>query len=163
MRLLALDLGTKTGWALHDQGTVTSGTWVLATPKEVKTLRAQGLDRCCDFRTSRLRQHLHNVDPHVIVFEDVQFATSLLQVQLWSSLRAMVWLESATRKVVAVDVGTLKKFATGNGKADKEHMAQAAHKAGFGGGSVERFMDADDNEIDAWWLLQHELKNGTNL
>jgi len=31
--ILALDLGTKTGWAIERDGKIESGTWVLATPK----------------------------------------------------------------------------------------------------------------------------------
>jgi len=178
LKILALDLGTKTGWALSDNGVVTSGTWVLAKPEEIERMRAEGLDRCCDFRSQRLRQHIDNIDPHVVYFEDIQFAKTLLQVQLWASLRAMVWLRSSISQVVAVDVGTLKKFATGKGNADKEHMAAAAIKQGAfllgrnrkgkpvtikpepGG---ESGPVADDNEIDAWWLLQYALKNGTTV
>lgn len=160
MRILALDLGTKTGWALAETHepfrqwcpTITSGTWVLATPKEVKELRAKDLDRCCDFRASRLLfriKELGEVD--LMLFEDVQFSTTTLQTQMWGSLRAMVWLCSGDTQVVAVPVATLKKFATGKGNADKEAMARAASLAG---GPLE----ADDNEIDAWWLLQMALK-----
>jgi crossover junction endodeoxyribonuclease RuvC len=158
MRILAIDLGTKTGWALWEDGVTTSGTWVLAKAKEITELRAKDLDRCCDFRASRLRQHILSVNPNWIYFEDVQFATSLLQVQLWSSLRAMVWLSAnETARVKAVDVGTLKKFATGKGNADKPHMLEAAILKGF------KSIGADDNEVDAWHLLQYALKNGTNL
>jgi hypothetical protein len=161
MRILALDLGTKTGWALHEDGVTTSGTWVLAKSKEITELRKKDLDRCCDFRPGRLKQFIGSMHPlNYLYFEDVQFATSLLQVQLWSSLRAMVWLQSPLCVVKAVDVGTLKKFATGKGNADKEHMAAAANRSGFIN------IGADDNEIDAWWLLQlalKDLKNGATL
>jgi hypothetical protein len=178
MRILAIDLGTKTGWALFDNGVTTSGTWVLAKPSEVTELRSKDLDRCCDFRPSRLREHLTTVtclSPlDLIIFEDVQFATSLLQVQLWSSLRSVLWMASDTCKVKAVDVGTLKKFATGKGNADKEHMLEAALAKGKGfftrarvGNKdiVLRLVDGiyrqppvDDNEVDAWHLLQLALK-----
>lgn len=168
MKILALDLGTKTGWALYDaypklpdMPGITSGTWVLAKPAEVKRMRAADLDRCCDIRAARLRECIVSVGPvDAIYFEDVTFSTTTLQTQMWGSLRAVVWLETSQAlgpKGVAVPVATLKKFATGKGNADKAHMLEAAIKQGF------KSIGADDNEVDAWHLLQFALKNGTNL
>jgi hypothetical protein len=46
---------------------------------------------------------------------------------------------------VHISPGTLKAFATGNGKADKAAMILAAYKR-----AGREFVD--DNECDAWWL-----------
>lgn len=127
-RILALDLGTYTGWAYQAaDGTVTGGTLELVIGKEE---RRERLDRRADPRVLQffewLRTRVGLVD--IVVFEDVQFSSYTLQVQLWSSLRAAVWLAFGGRPGVFIDavpVGSLKKFATGSGAADKEAMASA--------------------------------------
>ncbi|MHA3774530.1 hypothetical protein ACXR0O_23645 [Verrucomicrobiota bacterium sgz303538] len=85
-----------------------------------------------------------------------------MRQQLWASLRAAIWAAAAqfqTRpgldeadqvQVVCVPIGTLNKFATGNGGAQKDDMAAALKEE-----HPERFSPArDDNEVDALWLLQ---------
>jgi len=160
LRILALDLGTRTGWALFDNGETQSGTWRLATPKEIKAQAAAKRERCCDIRAGRLRSLIEGVGPvDRIYFEDVQFVGSVMQVQLWSSLRAMLWLEACKTmapRVVAVPVGTLKKFA-GKGNADKAYMARAAAARGF------FKSEADDNEVDAWLLLQFAIQTDNTI
>ena len=54
MNILALDLGTKTGWAVSNNGVIKSGTWVLGTRDEVKKAAALRLDRRHDPRFIRL-------------------------------------------------------------------------------------------------------------
>jgi hypothetical protein len=155
MRVLALDLGTKTGWAMLDEGIVTGGTWTLAKPKEIATQKAMNLHRCCDMRPARLIAFIRGVLPvDVVYFEDVQFLSTQYQAQLWASLRCVVTLLHPEVRLVAVPVGTLKKFATGFGNAKKEDMAKAlpggimvANEAGDG------FRAMDDNEVDARHLL----------
>lgn len=168
MRILALDLGTHTGWALYEGGAITSGTWLLATPKELRAQKKANLDRCCDMRPARLQDHLDKVGPvDVIYFEDVQFCSTQLQAQLWASLRAVVSLRYPGCKIVAVPVGTLKKFATGKGNASKEEMAEALLKkdpAFFGDperGLFKRgdaIVEVDDNEADALHLLNLAIR-----
>lgn len=155
MRILALDLGTKTGWALLDGEVITGGTWTLAKPKEIATQKAANLHRCCDMRPARLMAFIRGVMPvDEIYFEDVQFLSTQYQAQLWASLRCIVTLLYPEVGIVAVPVGTLKKFATGFGNAKKEQMAAAlvggimvANEKGDG------FRAMDDNEVDARHLL----------
>jgi Holliday junction resolvasome RuvABC endonuclease subunit len=180
MRLLALDLGTKTGWALLDNdGSVRSGTWTLGTDKELAQAKAMKLDRCCDFRPSRLFDRINELKPELIYFEDVQFASTQLQAQLWGSLRGIVTLFFPAAKIRAVPVGTLKKFATGKGNALKPAMAAALEKApGFFMGvtrrgkpqlfktptlvdvitAAQQAIPVDDNEVDAIHLLNFARK-----
>lgn len=129
----------------------------LATPKEIKTH-----DRAVDsLRFDRLVQHLRELFGRhaalVVAWEDVQFASTLYQVQLWTTLRAAVWaaLHSCgagpapfDAQRLAVPVGTLKKFATGSGAADKDRMLAAAVAAGH----VPAGTGLDDNAIDALWV-----------
>jgi hypothetical protein len=148
LKILALDLGTKTGWALLKNGAVSSGTWLLANEKELRSQKKANLDRCCDMRPSQLQARVIQVgDVDWIYFEDVQFLSSQLQAQLWASLRCIVTLFYPKIKLRAVPVGTLKKFATGKGNADKAAMMAAI--PGFTG---------DDNEADAIHLLHFARK-----
>ena len=151
---LALDLGTTTGWALWKEGTVTSGSWLLATPKELRQQRKRGGERRGDLRFHRLREHIaaaiaaHGIEQ--IIFEDVLFLSSQAQSQLWASLRAAVWCYSIQVSVDCVHTGTLKKFATGNGNADKAAMVAAL-------GALPAPWNrpvGDHNEADALWILR---------
>jgi Holliday junction resolvasome RuvABC endonuclease subunit len=161
MSILALDLGTKTGWAHLAWGVVYSGTQSLATEKELREMRKLDLDRCCDIRIKRLYEFIQSFDfvDH-IYFEDVEFQSSRAQTQLWASLRAMVILQHPQRIVRAVPVGTLKKFATGKGNAKKEQMAAALPNCGL---ALEEKV-RDDNEVDALHLLNFAIKelNGSS-
>lgn len=150
VNILALDLGTKTGWAMLSGSQVTHGTWRLATPKEVKEQKLAGRDRCCDCRFARLLEHisaLGHID--VCYFEDVQFSSSTQQTQLWASFRAVVVMLQPKVKIVAVPVGTLKKTATGSGNADKDKMRAAL----VGVVPAETLAEMDDNAVDAYHLL----------
>ena len=152
MNILALDLGTHTGWAQCRDGQPSSGTWLLATEKELREQRKAGLARCCDCRFDRLRQHILIQFPvDIIAFEDVQFLSSQAQSQLWAGFRTVVTLFHRPARLLAVPVGRLKKFATGNGNAKKEDMG-AAWRNTHGLLSTE---GRDDNEIDALHLLEY--------
>lgn len=168
LSILALDLGTKTGWALFRDGVRTSGTWLLATEKELGNQRKRDKDRCCDLRFGRLQDYIKGVGPiDWVYFEDVQFLSSQLQAQLWSGFRTVVSLMYPMVQVRAVPVGTLKKFATGKGNSKKDEMGRALLKqTQYTAPSAELFekgiyvveretgRPVDDNEVDALHLLE---------
>lgn len=160
MRILALDLGTKTGWASYDatHRFRDGGTWRLATDKELRRQKLDGLDRCCDIRPARLLARVGGVVATHIFFEDVQFLSTQLQSQLWASLRAMVTLQHPTTVVRAVPVGTIKKFGSGHGNATKEMMAAAFAKKHPEILVARVGCPPDDNEIDAQHLLDLAIK-----
>jgi hypothetical protein len=84
-----------------------------------------------------------------VVFEDVQFSTYTYQTQLWSSLRAAVWLafDGSPSKIDCLGVSQLKQFA-GSGSYKKKQMADALFQL-----SPEwKCAKLDDNAIDAIWL-----------
>lgn len=153
MNILALDLGTKTGWAarLVPEGPICAGTWELTTKKK-------GADCCViDPRLPQLREYLRArwaVRPiHCIAYEDVKFVRSQAQAHLWSAFRTVVWLFAHDHKIptICCPVQTLKKFATGSGAADKDAMALAyLEKTGQPPLALD-FMG--DDAIDAWHLL----------
>lgn len=170
--LLALDLGTLTGWAFGDLSgeNARSGVWKLATPGELK--RHKGDD---DLRVVRLARKLAEFHDKVgcVAWEQVQFIKSRAQAHLWAGLRAVIFLwiaEQRTRPItVACPVGTLKKYATGNGSALKPEMAQCLaakfpDRFVYAGGKLSKYDlltrgavsgMIDDNEVDALWLLDY--------
>ena len=165
MNTLALDLGTNTGFCFADtrKGLSQSvGTWCLAAKGETTEQAKTGGERTGDFRYKRLYEHIHEtvVEGAVrrIVFEDVLFASSQAQAQLWSSFRTAIWQMNVNIPgliVQCVPVQTLKIFATGNGAAQKEDMAEALYTSPE---LTQRERDyllklkLDDNAVDAVWL-----------
>jgi crossover junction endodeoxyribonuclease RuvC len=158
LKVLALDLGTQTGFC-YNLNRETEHVWVefagtktWATPKEITLFRKQRMDRRLDPRIWHfhkwLSHLLHENRFDVVVFEDVQFASTTLACQLWASLRSVVWVncEDTHTLTECVNVKTLKKWATGDGNATKETMAAFAIKSGY------ELPTLDDNGIDAFWL-----------
>lgn len=164
MNILALDLGTKTGFAISREGMPNVvGTWKLATAAEVKQWGKTRVVRTGDPRFCRLLALVTEMLPlDVIVFEDVQFSTTTKQTQLWSAFRSVLWTlqcscDAAKPLVVeCVPVQTLKKFATGSGGASKEAMIAAAFRRGCPPG-------VDDNGADAFHLLRWAQANLTRI
>lgn len=145
--MLALDLGTKTGWARRDEaGRVTSGTLDLG-----KLAKKRGVTRyrvLLDFLMGygggpRL------IPGDLVAFEDVAFMVSVRQAHVYGGLRAIVETAACDTGAVCVPVpvATIKKHATGSGKADKAAMIRAARRAGH--------EPKDDNEADALALLDY--------
>lgn len=158
LNILALDLGTNTGFAYNHGETFVCSTWNLGSPKQVKEWGKTRLTRRCDPRVSQLAYHIEQVHvPKIIdlvIFEDVLFCSTTYACQLWASLRAAVWLSGIPR-MECVPVQTLKIFATGRGNATKQDMARAALPFG------SNLHQLDDNGIDAFHLhrwAKHHIK-----
>jgi len=160
--ILALDLGSDTGWAYRNQGgVITAGTWTLQSEDSRKRAAKLRLDRRLDPRIPALNRKLEefwrahpaegaSMPVDFVVFEDVQFSRFTLQTQLWSSFRAVVWLFCYRHSISTdcINVKTLKKLATGSGAADKDWMIEAAQKL------FPNVPIVDDNCADALHLLQ---------
>lgn len=174
-KILALDLGTLTGYSLgeYDGSVFTivhNGTWELATEKELKFYRKYQ-NRNIDPRFWSLYIKVLDLlvgnsnEKFTVAYEDVLFSVSTAQTQLWATLRAAVWAAIKVREyrvsgVVPVPVQTIKKFATGSGAADKKfmriHLLQKHPEI--------RCDNLDDNAIDAIWLrLYIESKKAGKL
>lgn len=145
MKILSLDLGTKTGWAFSKDNNlknVYSGTQEFSLKRgESPGMRFLRFDKwISDFFVT------HNVD--VVVYEMPHHrggaATALLGGLVGILLKACAtyFIEHTS-----VHSGTLKKFAIGKGKASKEDMIKRAEE--LFSKKVE-----DDNEADAllMWL-----------
>lgn len=166
MRILALDLGTTFGYAMEDDHyPLSCGSVELATPKEIRYQARLRMDRRCDMRFMRFLRYVRmlcrNFSPAWIIFEDVQFASTSKQAHLWATWRAAVWLVSDEFQVQTecCPVATLKKFATGSGKAEKSDMARYLcqnPRFKLGKGFVvddNTGLKLDDNAVDALHLL----------
>lgn len=155
MDCLAIDLGTKTGYAYNRGALFCAGTKTLASSKEITAWGKVRLNRRCDPRIERLCELISgfsfgpgSVTFDVIVFEDVQFVSTTYQAHLWAGLRSAIWLCGKAKHFDCVPVGTLKLFATGNGAATKSAMGAALHRQ-----FPDRWRSCyDDNAIDAIWL-----------
>lgn len=175
MKILALDLGTTFGYAVEaDDYPLSCGSVLLATPKEIKYQAKLRMDRRCDMRFLRFVRHLRclctSFHPDWMVFEDVQFASTSKQAHLWATWRAAVWLvanEFSGVEIECCPVGTLKKFATGSGTADKgvmaEYLLQNPRFMLRHGLIIDRVtnLKIDDNAVDAIHLLnwmKHTLR-----
>ncbi len=152
MNILALDYGTDTGFCFGDitrDLPAQAGTWKLATKKEITEWGKNRRTRRCDPRIPRLAFHIKPFRPDYVVFEDVEFASSTYQVQLWASLRAAGWLSvHPDVRFECVPVGSLKSFASGSGNAKKEQMSEALklkHPALWNA-------KLNDDAVDAIWI-----------
>lgn len=145
---LALDLGTKTGWAIqHGTGTpIIHGVWNL------KPGRFDG----GGMRFVKFRNRLHELQGvDIVVFEEVRRHAGTDAAHVYGGLMATLtaWCEDNKIPYSGVPVGTIKKFWTGNGAASKEAMIAKCQRFGFP-------QVTDDNEADAIALLHWQLEEG---
>ena len=141
--VLALDLGTTTGWALRGQdGGITSGTI------SFKPSRFEG----GGMRYLRFRRWLAEIASLSggltrIPFEEVRRHVSTDSSHAYGGFLATLtaWCEQEAIPYEGVPVGTIKRYATGRGNADKAAMIAAIQARGF--------RPSDDNEADAIALL----------
>ena len=141
--ILALDLGTTTGWALrsHD-GLITSGT----------TSFRPGRFDGGGMRYLRFTNWLTEVDRlsgpiAAIWFEEVRRHVGTDAAHVYGGLMATLtaWAELRGIPYEGVPVGTIKRHATGKGNADKQAVIAAIKAKGHN--------PQDDNEADALALL----------
>lgn len=150
MNILALDLGTKTGWALSEHGRIESGVQVF----DVKRGESPGM-RYLRFRhwlpIAALRGHLPSVS--LIVYEQTHNrGGAATEVAAGFATRVQEYCADMGIEHAAVHTATLKKFTTGKGNADKLTMYVAAKARGWTHGNL-----TDDNEVDAICLLRYAL------
>lgn len=142
--LLALDLGARTGWALWQSGVVTSGVWDLAKSSNSR-FEGHGMRY---IRFVRLLKELP--EPYIISFEEVRRHLGVDAAHAYGGFVSHLtsFCDGKTPQIPyeGVPVGTIKKRATGSGRASKDDMVEACRK--HLGIDPE-----DDNEADALWIL----------
>ena len=148
MNVLALDLATRSGWALLDCGRVESGVETF----DVKRGESPGM------RYVRFNRWLQDVvcpgsaEPRVglIVFEQAhQRGGAATEVAAGFTTRVLEFCARASIEHAAVHSARLKKWTTGRGNADKAAMLETVARRW-------RRVDTDD-EADAVALLHYAL------
>lgn len=151
MALLALDLGTSTGWALEigsKSVELVSGVWDLRPGK----FGGAGM------RFVKLRNQLnllHDANQITqVVYEGVRRHLGVDAAHIYGGLMAHLqeWCEAKSIPYEGVSVQRIKKFATGKGNAAKDEMVAAVEAWGF--------RPANDDEADAIALLRCVLTEG---
>ncbi|NOX73873.1 MAG: crossover junction endodeoxyribonuclease RuvC [Alphaproteobacteria bacterium] len=147
--VLALDLGTTTGWALSASDLITSGT------VSFKPSRFDG----GGMRYLRFQNWLSEMDRLVgpiatIHYEEVHRHAGTDASHVYGGLMATLtaWAEMRGVPYQGVAVGTIKKHATGKGNANKQAMIDVARSKGF--------YPKDDNEADAIAILLWAIETG---
>ena len=146
--MLALDLGSSTGWALRtSDGLITSGTL---------SLRPGRFDGG-GMRYLRFANWLTELDRlsgpiAAIWFEEVRRHIGTDAAHIYGGFLATLtaWCERESVAYQGVPVGTIKRFATGKGNAGKDAVLAAMRQRGF--------QPADDNEADAIAILLWALE-----
>lgn len=150
--LLALDLGTRTGWAIsREDGAIRSGEWNLGNIGRAR----EGL-RFLLFRASLIGVR-DTYGTNRVVYEDVAFIQAGQKAaHLYGGWKAILlsWCETHDIPYDGVHTGTLKKFWAGSGRADKRTMTDIARAHGHA--------PASDNEADALALLYWALERETH-
>ena len=146
--ILALDLGTRTGWAIHQlDGTITSGTEHF-TPKRFEGGGMRYL------RFKRWLNELLSSSQHInaVFFEEVRRHAGVDAAHAYGGFMGHLtaWCEQHNIPYQGVPVGTIKKHATGKGNAGKDAMIAAVQARGHA--------PCDDNEADALALLHWALE-----
>ena len=148
--ILALDLGTQTGWAvLPRSGRIPSGV------TEFRPGRFEG----AGMAFLRFGKFLADLDRDAgpfdaVVFEEVRAHAGTLAAQVYGGFLAHLtaWCERQGAPYLGVPVATIKRHATGKGNAGKAEVIRAIKAQGFA--------PADDNEADALAILAWALGNG---
>ena len=139
--LLALDLGTATGWALSHHGKIRSG---------MISFKDTPFD-CKDSKYTRFRRWLDHQKAHFefeqIIYESVRRHAGTIAAQVYGGFMGTLQVFSDHHQIPyeGVSVGTIKKFATGHGHASKLDVMKAMVHKGH--------QPKDHNEADALALL----------
>ena len=141
--MLALDLGTTTGWALQ-----TGDDFISSGTVSFNHTRFDG----GGMRFLRFRRWLEQLDSdagpiEAIYFEEVRRHVGTDAAHVYGGLLAVLtaWCEEHLVAYQGVPVGTIKRFIAGKGNADKAAVIHAVRQRGFA--------PVDDNEADAIAIL----------
>ena len=148
--ILALDLGTQTGWSLMGRDAS-----IISGAESFKPQRFEGGGmRYLRFKRwlTEIKQCADGIDQ--VVFEEVRRHVGVDAAHAYGGFMGQLtaWCEHHQIPYQGVPVGTIKKHATGKGNAGKAEMIAAAKVRGFN--------PIDDNEADALALLDWALSQG---
>lgn len=148
--ILALDLGTTTGWAIRlADNSVTHG-FISFKPQRFEGggMRYLRFRRWLDevLVASVVPSHLQAIG--AVYFEEVRRHLGVDAAHVYGGLLATLtaWCEHHRIPYQGVPVGTIKRHVTGKGNASKAEVIAAIQATGY--------PVADDNEADALAVLQ---------
>lgn len=177
IRCLGLDLGSSCGVAIYDfipgkkllQDKLLLFQWDLSST---------GLDSGAS-RYMRLRGFLNVVNPDAMAYEDVKYTppreffinkkfgipavlarvATASEVLGGMKVTVATWAQEKSIPSIGFGVTTIKKFATGNGRASKEDMIKAANKNFNTAFDPAKYKaEGVDNVVDASFVLLMLLK-----
>jgi Holliday junction resolvasome RuvABC endonuclease subunit len=141
--VLALDLGTQTGWSLLSNGIITSGTLTF------KNDRYQG-GGMRYLRFCRWLDDLKTLAGSLteVYFEEVRRHLGIDAAHVYGGFLATLtaWCERESIPYQGVSVGTIKHHVTGKGNASKQEVLDSLKAKGY--------KPQDNNEADAIALLE---------
>lgn len=172
LRFLGLDLGSNCGVAIYDY---IPGQKVLKEKLHLFQwdLSTQGLESGAA-RFVRLRAFLNAVAPDVIGYEDVKYSppkeffvnkkfgipavlsrvATASEVLGGMKVTVATWAEEANLLSNGFAIATIKKYATGNGKASKDDMIAAANRLLGSAFDTSKYKSTGiDNVVDAAFIL----------
>ena len=149
--ILCLDLGTRTGWALHDDGATFSGSMTFRPGRYegggMRYLRFRQwlVELLAKSRRADIVGQASPID--AVYFEEVRAHAGTDAAHIYGGFLATLsaWCEQRSIPYQGVPVGTIKRHVTGKGNADKTAMIAAIRARGFN--------PTDDNEADALAIL----------
>jgi len=147
MNILAIDIGTTTGWARSSRAGTPWATCISGSAKFAPRRTEQAGHRWIKFRAFLAEQRLQAGDIHAVYYEDVKQHAGTLAAHVYGGFLAMLemWCAANNVPLHPVGVGVVKKHWTGKGNADKDRMVAEAERRGF--------RPADNNEADALAIL----------
>ncbi len=172
IRCLGLDLGSNCGVAIYD---FMPGKKMLQDKLQLFQwdLSCSGLDSGAS-RFVRLRGFLNVVNPDAIAYEDVKYTppreffinkkfgipailarvATASEVLGGMKVTVATWAQEQAIPSTGFGVTTIKKFATGNGRANKEDMIAAANKHFNTAFDPTKYKNEGiDNVVDASFVL----------
>jgi len=147
IKILALDMATKLGWATNVALPISSGVEVF----DVNRGASPGA-RYFKF-VKWLQDRIKEIQPDLVVYEQASqrggAATEIL-IGFTTHLQSVCFMKKIEH--VAIRADHIKIFATGKGKAEKEDMIKAY---------INKFniIPIDDNHCDAMWILAYGEDN----
>jgi hypothetical protein len=156
-KVLALDLGTTTGWAMLCTGKVVSGSQSFKPQRfdggGMRYLRfSRWLAELCD-EANWLGEYGEEGKPvpERIVYEEVRRHAGVDAAHAYGGFLSHLQSFCEEREIPyeGVPVGSIKKHVTGRGNASKEQMVEAVRRLGY--------LPVDDNEADAIALLLFDI------
>ena len=151
MKILALDCGLSTGFAVYFgdmKGRIESG---------VQTFKAQRGEspgiRFLYFRTW-IERMINRIKPDLVVYEmSIRRGGAATELQIGMTTRVQEMCSVLKTDYTKVNLSTVKKYATGSGRASKQDMIKAANELFK---SQKRIQDREitsDDEADAIMIL----------